>query len=314
MDKVSQACRLRHFSPRTEEAYAGWIRRYIAFHKFQQPGQLREDAVAAFLSSLATIHHVAASTQNQALAALLFLYDAVLDQPLAAVGGVVHARTPARLPVVLSKDEVRAMLNALHGTTRLIATLLYGAGLRLTECLELRVKDVDLDRRQLAVRHGKGGKDRVAPLPASAIRYLEPHLAEVRALHASDLKSGFGRVAMPDALAAKYANANTAWPWQFVFPASRICTDARFGSPSRFHLHEFAVQRAVTQAVRKAGITKRASCHTLRHSFATHLLEDGYDIRTVQELLGHSDVSTTMIYTHVLNRGARGVRSPADNL
>ncbi|MEO8680125.1 MAG: integron integrase [Vicinamibacterales bacterium] len=314
MDRVRQACRLRHFSPRTEDAYAGWIRRFVAFHQMQHTDHLREPDVAAFLSSLANQRHVAASTQNQALHAILFLYDAVLGQPLQQLHDIVRARTPVRLPVVLSKKEVRAVLNALAGTHRLIATLLYGAGLRLSECLELRVKDIDFDRKQLTIRQGKGRKDRVTMVPASLAAALKAHLVDVRAIHDRDLKSGFGRVALPDALSAKYPNADREWPWQFVFPAARICADPHWGPPGRFHLHESAVQRAVTDAVRTSGITKRASCHTFRHSFATHLLEDGYDIRTVQELLGHADVSTTMIYTHVLNRGALGVKSPADKL
>ena len=314
LDRLRETLRRRHYSIHTEDAYAGWIRRFVAFHHMQHPDHLREPEVAAFLSSLAINRHVAASTQNQALNAILFLYDAVLDQPLQHLHDIVRARTPVRLPVVLSKEEVRAVLGALIGTHLLIATLLYGAGLRLTECLELRVKDIDFDRGQLTIRQGKGRKDRVTMVPASLVDALRAHLAEVRTIHDRDLKSGFGRVALPDALAAKYPNANREWPWQFVFPAARLCTDPQWGPPGRFHLHESAVQRAVTDVVRKSGITKRASCHTFRHSFATHLLEDGYDIRTVQELLGHADVSTTMIYTHVLNRGGLGVRSPADKL
>ena len=314
MDRVRRACRLRHLSPRTEDAYAGWIRRFIAFHKMQHPDLLGGAHIATFLSSLAIDRHVAASTQNQARNAVLFLYDAVLDRPIANLHGIVRAKTPARLPVVLSRGEVRALLDTLRGTAKLVATLLYGAGLRLSECLDLRVKDLDFERRELVIRHGKGGKDRITMIPASTALALQAHLNEVRALHAVDLKSGFGRAGLPNALSAKYPNAEREWAWQFVFPAARITTDPRWGPPGRFHLHESAVQRAVTDAVRKAAITKRASCHTLRHSFATHLLEDGYDIRTVQELLGHADVSTTMIYTHVLNSGGLGVKSPADRL
>jgi integron integrase len=280
----------------------------------RHPTTLTETDVAAFLSSLAVDRHVSASTQNQALNALLFLYHAVLDRPLPPFPGVVRARTPKRLPVVLTRDEVRRVLAELDETPRLVASLLYGAGLRLLECLELRVKDVDLARHEITVRRGKGAKDRRTVLPASTKAPLAAHLERVRALHTADLANGLGRAMLPDALAAKYPNADRSWTWQFVFPAARICRDPRSGHPTRFHLHESAIQRAVTDAVRRAGLTKRAGCHTLRHSFATHLLEDGHDIRTVQELLGHADVSTTMIYTHVLNRGGLGVRSPADAL
>lgn len=270
--------------------------------------------VEAFLSSLATQNHVAASTQNQALQAILFLYRNVLRQPLGIVPGIVRARTPQRLPVVLSRAEVRAVLDALSGPSRLIVRLLDGAGLRLSECLNLRVKDIDFAAGQITVRGGKGGKDRPTMLPTTMIEPLRRHLDAVAQLHRQDLAAGHGRVVMPTALSRKYPDADRTWTWQFVFPASRVCHDPRWGAPSRFHLHESVVQRAMTQAVRSCGLTKRASCHTLRHSFATHLLEDGYDIRTVQELLGHADVSTTMIYTHVLNRGGLGVRSPADKL
>jgi integron integrase len=314
MDRVRRACRLRHLSPRTEEAYTHWIRQFIVFHGKRHPDTLGSADVIAFLTSLATDRHVSASTQNQALAALLFLYDLVLARPLADVRRFVQASTPVRLPVVLSRVEVKRLLDALDGVPRIVGTLLYGAGLRLTEWLELRVKDIDLDRREIIIRRGKGRTDRRTMIPESLLDPLQRHLAHVRTLYSDDVKNGFGRVVLPDALRTKYPNADRSWPWQFVFPAARICTDPRYGPPTRFHLHESAVQRAVTAAVRRAGLTKRASCHTLRHSFATHLLEDGYDIRTVQELLGHADVATTMIYTHVLNRGALGVRSPADRL
>jgi integron integrase len=314
LDQVRTACRLQHFSRRTEEAYTGWIRRYILFHQKRHPSTLGALHVTAFLSSLATDRHVSASTQNQALNALLFLYRSVLHRELEPFHGIVRARTPVRLPVVLTRDEVRRVLAALEGVPRLVASLLYGSGLRLLECLELRVKDIDLERCEITVRRGKGGKDRRTVLPSSSVPTLATHLARVQSVHDADLARGLGRVVMPDALRVKYPNADRSWPWQFVFPAARICGDRRFGAPTRFHLHESAVQRAVTDAVRRAGISKRAGCHTLRHSFATHLLEDGYDIRTVQELLGHADVSTTMIYTHVLNRGGSGVRSPADRL
>ncbi|MGE0043653.1 MAG: integron integrase [Vicinamibacterales bacterium] len=314
LDQVRAACRVRHFSRRTEEAYLTWIRRFIVWSGKRHPESLGEAEVSVFLSSLATDRQVAASTQNQALNALLFLYHAVLRRELAPFRGVVRARTPVRIPTVLSRDEIRRVLACMNGTSKLVASLLYGSGLRLLEALELRVKDVDLDRGELTVRRGKGGKDRRTVLPASIRPALTTHLAAVRALHESDLARGLGRVALPDALRRKYPNADRSWPWQFVFPATRICRDPQYGPPTRFHLHESAVQRAVTDAVHRSGITKRAGCHTLRHSFATHLLEDGYDIRTVQELLGHADVSTTIIYTHVLNKGGLGVRSPADSL
>jgi integron integrase len=270
--------------------------------------------VVAFLTHLAVKEHVSASTQNQALNALIFLYRQILNRDLADLGQAVRARTPVRLPVVLDRTEVRTILASLDGVMWLIVALLYGGGLRLHECLELRVKDLDLARNQLVVRRGKGNKDRVVPLPALVRPALEQHLASVRRLHEADVRAGFGCVVLPEALAAKYPAAPQEWVWQFVFPAGRICRDPRWGGPTRFHLHESAVQRAVVQAVRRSGVAKRVSCHTFRHSFATHLLEDGYDIWTVQELLGHADVSTTMIYTHVLNRGALGVRSPADRL
>ena len=315
LDRVRQACRLRHFSRRTEDAYAGWIRRYIVFHGKRHPDGMGATDVSVFLSWLAVEQEVSASTQNQALSAILFLYRDVLERPLGNLPSIPRARTPERLPVVLSREEVSAVLEGTGGALRIIILLLYGAGLRLGECLELRVKDIDFDRKQIVIRRGKGQKDRATMLPAAAGCTLPAHLEQVRIRHQVDLAAGFGRVALPAALDRKYPRASTEWRWQFVFPAARICKDPRYGPPSRFHLHESAVQRGVAAAVRRAGVVKRVSCHTFRHSFATHLLEDGYDIRTVQELLGHADVSTkTMIYTHVLNRGGLGVRSPADRL
>ena len=245
---------------------------------------------------------------------MLFLYKDVLATPIGQVDGVVRASTPPRLPVVLSRREVAAVMERLEGVSWIVASLLYGAGLRLLEALALRVKDIDLERRELTIRQGKGRKDRRTMLPEAARERLHGHLATVRGQHETDLAQGFGCVVLPDGLSRKYPNAPRQWPWQFVFPAARICRDPRWGGPTRFHLHESVIQRAVASAVRRSGVTKRASCHTFRHSFATHLLEAGYDIRTVQELLGHADVSTTMIYTHVLNRGGLGVRSPADTL
>lgn len=291
-----------------------WIRRYIRHHGTVHPEKLADEHVIGFLTYLAVHEHVSASTQNQALGALLFLYRQVIGRDLGGLGDAVRARTPERLPVVMSRDEVRLVLSELEGTFRLIGLLLYGSGLRLAECLELRVKDLDFDRRQIVVRRGKGDKDRVVPLPDSARTLLPDHLRRVQRQFDADRRAQVGAVALPGGLARKYPNAGTEWMWQFVFPAGRVCRDPQWGGPTRFHLHESAVQREVTAAVRRSGINKRVTCHTFRHSFATHLLEDGYDIRTVQELLGHRDVSTTMIYTHVLRRGAAGVRSPADGL
>ncbi len=306
--------RLRHFSPRAEDAYLGWMRRYYDFHDRRDPAQLGAEHVTAFLNALATQGRVAASTQNQALAALLFLYRQVLDLDLPWLDDLVHAKTPVRLPVVLSREEVRAALEKLVGEPRLMATLLYGSGLRLLECCRLRVKDVDCARKQLTVRRGKGDKDRATMLPGSTQHALAAQLERVRAQHERDLAAGAGWVEVPVALAKKLPNAGREWPWQWVFPATRIYRCRETGQKRRHHLHETVLQRAVRRAVLESGIAKRATCHSFRHSFATHLLEDGSDIRTVQQLLGHKDVATTMIYTHVLNRGPAGVRSPADRL
>jgi integron integrase len=314
LDRVRQAIRLRHYSRRTEDAYVYWIRRYIVFHGKVHPASLGTADVVAFLSWLAEHGRVSASTQNQALSALLFLYRSVLLIEMDGLPPIVRARTPELLPVVLSREEVAALLRALTGTMRLVVTLLYGAGLRLEECLELRVKDVDFARDQIVVRQGKGRKDRVTMLPAAAKEALRAQLEDVRTLHAADRANGAGGVALPFAIARKYPGAATEWRWQFVFPATRICRDPRFGPPSRYHLHESVVQKAVARAARSATLTKRVGPHTLRHCFATHLLEAGYDIRTVQELLGHRDVRTTMTYLHVMQRGALGVKSPLDQL
>ena len=305
------ALRTRHFSRRTEEAYVGWVRRYVRFHGLRHPAELGEPEVSRFLSHLAVAGGVSASTQNQALSALLFLYRDVLAAPVGWVDGVVRAKKPRRVPVVLSRPEVHAVLRGMSGTPRLVATLLYASGLRLLECLTLRVKDVDFAGRAITVRAGKGNKDRVTMLAEAVAPALAMYLERVQRLHARDLASGGGAAPLPDAFARKYPGAATDWRWQFVFPATRRYRE-QTGVWRRHHLDESVVQRAVAAAVRRSGITKRATCHTFRHSFATHLLEDGYDIRTVQELLGHEDVSTTMIYTHVLNRGGRAVRSPAD--
>ena len=314
LDQVRHLIRARHYSRRTEEAYVHWIRRYIVFHNKTHPSQMGAADISTFLTWLAVERHVSASTQNQALAGLLFLYKDVLNVEIGTVPPVVRARTRDRLPVVLSRDEIVTLLKQLTGTERLIVMLLYGSGVRLEECFELRVKDLDFDRHQIIVRQGKGQKDRVTMLPAAVRETLTGHLAEVRRLHEADLARGFGRVVLPFALDRKFPNAPTEWPWQFVFPAGRICRDPRYGPPSRYHMHKSVVQKAVAEAARLAGTTKRLSPHVMRHSFATHLLEDGYDIRTVQALLGHRDVRTTMIHLHVMNRGALSVKSPMDRL
>ncbi len=306
--------RLRRLSPRTEAAYLSWMRRYHAFNGGRDPARVGAAEVTEFLSALATHANVAASTQNQALAAIIFLYRHVLEIDLPWLDDLVRARRPQRLPVVLSRAEVDLVLGGLEGVPQLMATLLYGAGLRLMECCQLRVKDVDFGRHQITIREGKGNKDRHALLPACLTEPLQAHLDTWRAEHAADVRRGAGWVELPNALGAKYPGAGRSWPWQWVFPATRTYTHPESGERRRHHLHETVLQAAVHHAVLAAGIGKRASCHTFRHSFATHLLEDGYDIRTVQELLGHADVSTTMIYTHVLDRGPAGVLSPADRL
>jgi integron integrase len=314
LDRVRAAVRARHYSRRTEEAYVAWIRRYIFFHGKRHPAEMGGPEITRFLTSLAVDRKVAASTQNQALSALLFLYRTVLDLDVPWMDDVVRAQRPERLPVVLTRDEVRAILRRLTGPTRLMGYLLYGAGLRLLECCRLRVQDVDFGANQIVVRAGKGDKDRVTMLPAVVRDDLVAHIARMSAQHARDLAMGAGWVELPTAIARKYPHAPREWAWQWVFPATRTYVDRETGERRRHHLHESVVQRAVKDAVQRAGITKRAGPHTLRHSFATHLLEDGHDIRTVQELLGHRDVSTTMIYTHVLNRGPAAVRSPADRM
>jgi integron integrase len=312
LDRVRAACRVRHYSLRTEDAYVHWIVRFIRFHRLRHPLEMGAAEINAFLTHLAVKGQVSASTQNQAFSALLFLYQKVLEADPGQIAGVVRAVRPKRLPVVLTRDEVRRVLAQLTGTYRLIASLLYGSGLRLLECLRLRVKDVDFARNEITVRQGKGDKDRRTMLPVRVRPDLIEHLGRVKRLHERDLADGYGMVWLPDALERKFPNAAWEWPWQWVFPSATRSMDPRSGVKRRHHAHEGSVSRAITQAVRRAGLSKRASSHSFRHSFATHLLEAGYDIRTVQELLGHEDVSTTMIYTHVLNRGGQGVKSPLD--
>ncbi len=314
LDQVRQAIRTRHYSYRTEEAYVGWIRRFILFHGKRHPAVMGKEEITQFLSALAVKRHVSASTQNQALAAVLFLYRELLGTDPGWIDDMVRARRPRRLPVVLTRSEVEALLGGLRGVPWIMATLLYGSGLRLSECLRLRVKDVDFSRGEIVVREGKGNKDRVTMLPTAVCESLRQHLEQVHRLHVADLQGGFGRVLLPEALARKYPNADREWSWQWVFPASKISADPRFPHRLRHHLHESVLQKAIRGAARRGGLTKPVGPHTLRHCFATHLLEAGYDIRTVQELLGHREVTTTMIYTHVLNRGGRGVESPADRL
>jgi integron integrase len=301
-----------HYSRRTEEVYVHWIKRFIYFSGRRHPIQMGAGEVTAFLNYLARERKVAANTQNQALSALLFLYKEALGMPLPWLDALERSRRPARVPTVLTRAEIARLLAAMRGTKWMMAGLLYGSGLRLRECLTLRVKDVDFGYRQVLVRDGKGAKDRVTMLPATLVEPLKDHLLRVKALHERDLERGFGDVELPDALARKYPRAACEWGWKFVFPSSRLSVDPSTGVIRRHHVYENFLIRGVKEGVRAAGIAKHVSCHTLRHSFATHLLEDGYDIRTVQELLGHSDVSTTMVYTHVLNRGGRGVASPLD--
>jgi integron integrase len=309
---MSQQLQLRHYSERTRQSYLRWVVRYVRFHGIRHPAELGGQDVVEFLSALAIRSRVSSSTQNQAMAAITFLYGEVLKKPLEELEEIARAKLPTRLPVVLTRPEVRHVMQQMDGVPKLVVTLLYGAGLRVLECLELRVKDVDFGSHEILIRSGKGAKDRVTMLPTAAETLLREHLEEVRTLHTRDLKRGGGRTDVPNALARKYPRASTEWRWQYVFPATRTYIDDSSRELRRHHIHVTVIQRAVSEAVRASGITKRATCHTFRHSFATHLIEDGYDIRTVQELLGHADVRTTMIYTHVLNRGGRGVRSPID--
>ncbi len=314
LDRMRDVLRMKHYSRRTEKSYVQWARRFIRFHAMRHPRDMGELEIRAFLTDLAVDKGVSASTQNQALCALLFLYKSVLELEPGWIAGIVRAKRPQRLPVVMTRGEVRAILDEMTGVPRLMATLLYGSGLRLLECAQLRVKDVDLKRLEIRLKRGKGAKDRITVLPAAVRPTIITHLDTCRRRHDREVREGGGWVRLPDALDRKFPNAGREWPWQWVFPAARTHPDPTTGQILRHHFHESSVQRAVHLAVRQAGVAKRVSCHTFRHSFATHLLEDGYDIRTVQELLGHQSVKTTMIYTHVLNRGGLGVRSPADGV
>jgi integron integrase len=314
LDRLREAIRVRHYSIRTEDTYVDWVRRFILFHGKRHPSELGAGEVAAFLTHLAVDRSVSPSTQNQAKSALLFLYRVVLGEQLPWLDEIVAAKDQRRLPVVLTPAEVRKLLQEMSGATGLVASLLYGTGMRLLEGLRLRVKDVGFERREILVRDGKGGKDRVTVLPENLMLPLQQQMAQAKALHDRVLADGLGRVWLPDALSVKFPRAPQAWGWQWVFPSAARSVDPRGGMTRRHHLNEASVQKAVAGAARRAGIVKPCSPHVLRHSFATHLLQAGYDIRTVQELLGHSDVSTTMIYTHVLNRGGRGVRSPFDQM
>jgi len=314
LEQVRAKLKTRHYSQRTEEAYCDWIRRFVLFHDRQHPSTMGEKEIAAFLTDLATVRNVSASTQNQALHALLFLYRQVLGRNVGLVADITPAKRGRRLPTVLFISEVRSILLRMRGVPRLCASLMYGSGLRVSECVRLRVKDIDFERAEILVRCGKGDRDRRVPLPRMAVPALRVHLERTRCRFDRDLRAGVSAAPLPNALARKLPSASRDWGWQFVFFNDPVSTEKESGKRRRHHLHETAIQRAFTAAVRSSGISKRATCHSLRHSFATHLLENGADIRTVQELLGHTSLQTTMVYTHVLNRGGLGVQSPADKL
>ena len=314
LDQVRDVIRKRHYSIRTEQAYVDWARRYILFHKKHHPKDMGEKEIAQFISHLATDRKVAASTQNQALNAIVFLYKRVLNIELGDFGHMERTKKPEKLPTVMARKEVNQVLSSMSGVNQLMAKLLYGCGLRLMECVRMRVKDIDFEQNHIIVRDGKGMKDRSTMLPEQLKPLLIEHLEGVRIMHKQDLKNRLGEVYLPFALERKYPNAAKEWGWQYVFPSEKISKDPRSGKMRRHHVSENSIQRAVQKAARRADLTKHVSPHTFRHSFATHLLEGGYDIRTVQELLGHKDVSTTMIYTHVINKGGMGVQSPLDTL
>lgn len=312
LDQVRMTIRKKHYSIRTEQAYVKWTRDYILFHGKRHPTEMGEPEINSFLSSLASTKRVAASTQNQALNAIVFLYKHVLKIELGSFGSIEKAKRPEKLPVVLSKGEVQRLLGRMDGVTGLAAMLLYGTGMKLMECIRMRVKDIDFDRGQIIIREGKGAKDRFTMLPESLVSELKVHLEKVRDIHDNDLENGFGEVYLPGALGKKYPKAPKEWGWQYVFPSTKISKDPRSGKERRHHMDESSLQKAVKRGARAAGIVKRVTPHTFRHSFATHILENGYDIRTVQELLGHKSVQTTMIYTHVIKKGGMGVQSPLD--
>jgi integron integrase len=314
LTQLSQAMRSRHYSRKTEATYIHWVKRFIFFHHVRHPQEMAEPEINAFLTNLAVKEHVSSSTQNQALCAIIFLYKYVLDRKIGDLGEVIRARQSRHVPVVMTKDEVKAVVSHLLGDKKLMVSLMYGAGLRLMECLRLRVQDIDFSRNEITVRDGKGAKDRISMLPESLKEPLRQHLVKTKSVHESDIKDGWGYVLMPYALDRKYPNAPRDWRWQWVFPQEKRWKNTKTGEQGRHHVHETLLQKAVKEAVIKAGIPKHIGCHTFRHSFATHLLENGYDIRTIQELLGHKDVSTTMIYTHVLSKGGHGVKSPFDGL
>ncbi len=312
LDQVRASMRTRHYSLQTERTYVSWIKRFIIFHGKRHPNTLSSTHVSAFLSHLATHGKLSSSSQNQALAAILYLYRAVLKTPLPWIDDIERAKRPTHVPVVFSPEEAVRIIAQLSGVKWLMGNLLYGAGLRLSECLCLRVKDLDFNYRQIVVREGKGGKDRYTILPEITIEPLQKHLIKVKAMHEADLRAGVGSVEMPYALERKYPRAASEWLWQYVFPSSRLSRDPRTGRVGRHHLDASFLQKAVKKAIRTAGINKAGGCHSFRHSFATHLLHEGYDLRTIQELMGHKEITTTMIYTHVLQRGGKAVRSPAD--
>jgi integron integrase len=314
LDLVHNEITRRNYSVRTEQAYVFWIKRFIYYHNIRHPKNMGSEDIAAFLSSLSRDRNVAIATQKQALNALAFLYHKVLNIELGDFSDFLPAKKPRRLPVVLNRDEIQAIFVHLQGIQKLQASLLYGSGLRLTECHQIRVQDIDLTTRQIMVRNGKGGKDRITMIPASLIPSLTSHMEQQRKLHEWNVEQGYGDVFLPDGIGRKYTNASRQWPWQWLFPSSRRIQDVKSGRYYRWHSHPSCLQKSVKRAIRQAGIGKHAGCHTFRHSFATHLLEDGYDIRTVQDLLGHRNINTTMIYLHVLNKGGMGVRSPLDKI